>query len=48
MDTRCLLNSSTCCRPLNAFISVSSDHRIVTARIRLTHRANNNNISIKI
>ena len=36
----------TICTAFNSFISVSSDHRIITARFRLTPRANKNKTSI--
>ena len=38
-------NSAKNCRAFNSFVSVSSDHRIVIARIRLTLQANKNKTS---
>ena len=38
-------NSVTNCRAYNSFISVASDHRIVTANIQLLLRANKNKCS---
>ena len=38
-------NSAKNCRAFNSFVSVSSDHRVVSARLRLTLRANKKKIT---